>query len=84
MLYSESSPIFGKVAEIRQKRIGEAVGYLQGDSEQHGENEEHGHLSLSEQGKCPEPHGVHQRLLLSRPVHGALRQCQRIQGQDDA
>ena len=60
MLDTERSLIFGQVAEVRQEGIGKTVGNLQCDSEQHGEDEKYGHLSLSEQGKCPETHSVHQ------------------------
>ena len=48
MLHSESAGIFGNTAETADVGIGKSVGNLQGNAQQHGENEENSHFLLLE------------------------------------
>ena len=48
MLHSESAGIFGNTAETADVGVGKSVGNLQGNAQQHGENEENSHFLLLE------------------------------------
>ena len=85
MLHAEGIGIFRNGAEARDKRIGKAVGNLQGHAQQHREDEEHRHLAVLEEQKRPQSQCLYQRLLSAlRAAHRTFRQRLGIYGQHHA
>ena len=85
---AEGAEIFGavdaRVAETFDVSVGEGIGDLQRHAQQHGEDEEDGHLALFEEGEGAQPEQIDDRLAASRPVDRAVRQRERVETQYEA
>ena len=55
MVYTKGVGIFGYAFETCYKGVGKAIGDLQADAQQHGEEKEDGHLFLFEQREGTQP-----------------------------
>ena len=88
MFDAEGAEIFGavdaRVAETFDVSVGEGIGDLQRHAQQHGEDEEDGHLALFEEGEGAQPEQIDDRLAASRPVDRAVRQRERVETQYEA
>lgn len=70
--------------ETENEGIGKAIGNLQTDTEQHGENEKQRHLLLLEKGEGFQAEGINNGFLLTAYAHRAMRQRESVEKKDHA
>lgn len=84
MLHAEGVGILRNMLETRQERVRKAVGDLQGDAQQHREDEKHGHLGVFEERERLEAQNLHNGFLLRRLAGRAMRKREGIAGQGES
>ena len=72
MRHAERIGIIRLCRKTADKRVGVAVCYLKGNAEQHGENEEDGHLALLEEHEGIEAQRFYEALPFVLAVYGAM------------
>ena len=83
MFYRKGVGVFRRLAKGIQEWGGEAVGHLEAHTQQEREDEKHAHPRVFKQGESTQSKGVNKRLALHVLVDGAIRQSERINGQND-
>ena len=69
------------IRKVVQERIAIGVGQLQRGAEQHGEEQEHGHIALLEQSETGQSQAIDQGAVLRAEFRRAFGQGERIQAQ---
>ena len=74
MLYPERIGVFRNGLETRDERVGESVGNLERNAQQHREDEEDSHLPLLEEQESVQAQRLHQRFPGTSLAHRTARQ----------
>ena len=84
MLYPERIGVFRNGLETRDERVGESVGNLERNAQQHREDEEDSHLPLLEEQESVQAQRLHQRFPGTSLAHRTARQRVGIERQQQS